>query len=157
MLRRPAQHIMGAAVACLFLIESAAFGQPSRPPQTGFYCLDVASGQPADVRRVLDTMARSLRLRLSVGAFETEEGETQFLAYGRGLSVLVGTSIAGTRPDAHGRPIVMYNRSRYDVHAFRTGPGQDLSFEQVLETLASEARSAGMGWSPAPEGRSCSE
>lgn len=151
-------------VAGSLLLGAVAASAPSKPPQSGIYCLDVPSGKPADVRRVVDAAAKRLRFKVTEATFPFEPAEWfaggvhhALQAYGDGVSLLVLTATASSEPlDKFENTITRFNPKRYSLQVVKTGWWQRISFAEVLGVFAAEARSAGMAWSKAPEDQSCS-
>ena len=170
---RNAYGAAGARAGLFLFVALATSCSPMPPRQTGFYCLDVPSGRPADVERVLGATASRLGFKVSPPQKTLDQQNRplpqqrvsgvplgvnhQLLANGKGVSLLVMRAMESSMPlDEFDNTNVIFNPKRYDVHAFKSGLWQRLDFAEVLNAFAAEARVAGMGWSKAPEGEACS-
>ena len=170
---RYAYGATGARAGFFLFAALATSCSPMSPPQTGFYCLDVPSGRPADVERVFYATASRLGFKVwrSQMTFDKQNRprpqqrvsgvplgvDHQLLANGKGVSLLVMRAMESGIPlDEFDNTNVTFNPKRYDVHAFKSGLWQELDHAEVLNAFAAEARAADMGWSKAPEGEACS-
>src|SRR3954464_3826771 len=73
----------------------------SRPPQTGFYCVDIPDGRSAEASRFVQSVADRLDFKVSEAQFPSEKGPPNhnWEVYGGGVSMFVGTAMKGGKPD----------------------------------------------------------
>lgn len=86
----------------------------SRPPQTGFYCVDIPEGRSAQAGRYVQTVADRLKFSVSEAQFPSDEGAPHHVweIYGKGVSMFVATSMKDGPPDRYGNRKTTYNSNR---------------------------------------------
>lgn len=129
----------------------------SRPPQTGFYCVDIPEGKSADAGRFVQTIAERLNFKVSEARFPAEKGPPSYVwnVYGRGVSLFVGTAMKDGRTDRFGNTETTFNPNRLDLHVAKTGMWQRVRFDEVLGAAKGTARQLGWSFTKAATGQSC--
>lgn len=129
----------------------------SKPPQSGFYCLEVPSGRSSDVPKVIQATSDRLHFKVSDQTSEFSPGDIHrsYELNGQGVSVFIQTSIKSGAPDEFGNQPTAFNPNRYSVQAVKTGWKQTISFGEALDAVTTAARSNGMRLTKAPAGGAC--
>jgi hypothetical protein len=130
----------------------------SRPPQTGFYCIDIPNGRSAEASRFVQSVADRLNFKVSEAQFPSEKGPPNHTweVYGGGVSMFVGTAMKDGKPDRFGNVETTFDPNRLDVNVAKTGLWQRVRFEDVVRAASDAARELGWPLSKAAAGESCS-
>lgn len=133
------------------------FGCSDRPPQTAQYCLDVPSGSTTDARSFAEELAHRLDFDISEAHPEFEPGDVhhEYAVYGRGVTVMILSSMISGEPDEFGNLPTKFDANRYSVSAFKSGLLQRVEFDEVLSAAADAAKSKGLKFGSAPKGQGC--
>ena len=144
--------LCGCALA---LVSSCAY----RPPQTGFYCVDIPEGRSGEASQFVQTVAHRLDFKVSQAQFPgfMENGPPQRVwdVYGGGVSLFVGTAMKDGKSDRFGNIETTFNPHRLGLHVYRTSLWQRVRFDEVLITARDTARQLGWRFTKAPTGKSC--
>ena len=138
---------------CLVTLASCAY----RPPQTGFYCVDIPEGSSADTSRFVQTIADRLDFKVSEARFPSENGPPNHVwdVYGRGVSLFVGTAMKDGKPDRSGNIETTFNPNRLGIQVAKTGVWQRVRFDDVLTVAKTTARQFGWSFTKAATGEGC--
>ena len=137
--------VWSVLLGCAMALGSCSYG---RPPQTGFYCVDIPQGgSAADAGRFVRTIADQLDFNVSEAQFPSEKGPPNNVweAYGRGVSLFVGTAMKDGKQDRYGNSETTFNPNRLGLHVVKTGLWQRVEFDDVLTVARGTA--VGFGWS----------
>lgn len=142
--------LLGSALA----LASCTYG---RPPQSGFYCVDIPEGRSADARRFVQTVADRLDFEVSEAQFPSENGPPSHVwdVYGAGVALFIGTAMKDGKPDRFGNTETTFNPNRLDLHVAKTGLWQRVTFDDVLTAAKGTARQLGWSFTQAAPGESC--
>ena len=130
----------------------------SRPPQTGFYCVDIPKGRSAEAGQFVRSVAEGLSFKISEAQFPSEKGPPNHVweIYGRGVSMFVSTAMQDDNPDRYGNRETTFNPDRLGFNVAKTGWWQSIRFEDVVAAARNSARQRGLAFSEALPGESCS-
>ena len=146
---------LALSCCCSVAIASCTYG---RPPQTGFYCVDIPEGRSADASRFVQIVANRLKFKVSEAQFPSEEGPPDHVweVYGQGVSMFVGTAMKDGTPDRVGNIKTTFNPNRLGFNVAKTGLWQRIGFEEVVTAAKDAARQLGWSLSKAAAGEACS-
>ena len=141
---------------CAFALALASCTY-SRPPQTGFYCVDIPQGRAAEASRFVHAIADRLDFKVSEAHFPSENGPPSDVweVYGGGVSLFVGTALRDGKSDRFGNRPHAFNPSRLDLNVSKTWLWQTVSFNEVLAVAKSIALQKGWSFTQAATGESC--
>ena len=141
--------------ACGMSLTSCAFRDP---PQTRSYCVDIPPGQSSDASRYVQTIADHLRFKVAEEEFPSEKGPPHQVweAYGRGVSMFVGTAMKDGKTDRFGNVETTFNPNRLELSAAKTGWWQRVPFEEVVATAKDAAHQRGWAFTKGNENYGCS-
>ena len=130
----------------------------SRPPQTGFFCVDIPKGRSADAGRYVQAVADRLNFSVSEAEFPSDEGAPHRVweVYGKGVSMNVDTSMNDGPPDRFGNRKTTFNPNRLGFNVAKTGWWQRVRFEEVVATARDVARHFGFAFSKGNADYGCS-
>ena len=130
----------------------------SRPPQTGFYCVDIPEGKSGDAGRYVQSVADRLNFSVSEASFPSDEGAPNHVweVYGKGVSLFVGTAMKDGPPDRYGNRKTTFNPNRLGFNVVKTGLWQRVRFEDAVIAAMDAAHQLGWRFSKAAAGESCS-
>ena len=114
----------------------------NRPPQTGFYCIDIPKGRSAEAGRYVQSVANRLQFSVSEAQFPSDEGPPHEVweVYGKGVSMFVGTAMKDGPPDRYGNRKTTFNPNRLGFNVAKTGWWQRVRFEDVVSAARDAAR-----------------
>ena len=140
---------------CTVALASCTY---SRPPQTGFYCVDIPEGRSAEAGRFVQSVADRLDFKVSAAQFPSENGPPNHVweIYGRGVSMFVGTAMKGGEPDRYRNRETTFNPNRLGFNVVKTGWWQRVRFEDVVTAARASASDFGWPFAKAAAGESCS-
>jgi hypothetical protein len=149
-------YVRLALLCCCAL--AAASCSLSRPPQTGFYCVDIPAGRSADAGRYVQKVADRLRFSVSEAQFPSEEGAPNHVweVYGKGVSMFVDTAMKDGPPDRYGNRKTTFNPNRLGFNVAKTGWWQRVRFEDVVIAARDAARQFGFAFSKGNPEYGCS-
>lgn len=130
----------------------------TRPPQTGFYCLDIPEGRSAEAGPYVQSVADRLRFSVSEADYPSDEGPPHHVweIYGKGVSMFVDTSMKDGPPDRYGNRKTTFNPNRLGFNVAKTGWWQRVRFEDVVTAAKDAARQFGFAFSKGHPGYGCS-
>jgi len=141
---------------CAVALASCTY---SRPPQTGFYCVEIPEGRSAEADRFVRTVADRLDFKVSEAEFPDlmSHGPPNRVwdVYGGGVSLFVGNAMKDGNPDRFGNIPTTFNPNRLDLHVAKTGWWQRVRFDEVLIVARDTARQFGWKFTKANTGKSC--
>lgn len=148
-----------SAVAILFCVGAFALASCTynRPPQTGFYCVDIPESGSSDASRFVQNVAARLNFKVSEAQFRSENGPPNHVweVYGRGVSLFVGTAMKDGEQDRFGNPEVTFNPNRLGLNVAKTGLWQRVRFDEVIAVAEVAAHKLGWQFTRAASGKSC--
>ncbi|HKX89159.1 MAG TPA: hypothetical protein VJM13_08115 [Sphingopyxis sp.] len=144
-----------AALALNALVSGCSY---SKPPQSGFYCIDVPPGRAGDVDAFIEDTAARLHFKVSKGAFpfEADNVHRAYEVYGRGVSLMISTSMHSGKPDQFDNRPTKANPHRWSMQAVKTGWWQREAFDRALSAAITSAKSHGFTVTKASVGEACS-
>lgn len=110
-----------AALCSLIVPLTACTG--GRPPQTGFYCLDIPEGRSDEAARFAQNVADRLNFKVSEAQFPAEKGPPNHVweIYGGGVSMFLGTTMKDGDADRYGNRETTFNPNRLGFNVVKTG------------------------------------
>jgi predicted dehydrogenase len=136
------------SVICACVVLANASCTYSRPPQTGFYCVDFPKGSAADASRFIQLTAQRLGFKVSEAQFAADHGPPNhsWEVYGRGVSLFVDTAMKGSGLQT------TFNPNRLSLQVVKTGLWQRIGFAEALAAPVNVARELGLSVTRAPGG-----
>jgi len=147
--------------AVAILLCGGAFALASctytRPPQTGFYCVDIPESKSSDAGRFVKSVADQLNFKISETQFASAKGPPNHVweVYGRGVSMFVGSALKDGEPDRFGNRETTFNPNRLGFNVAKTGLWQRVRFDKVVAVAESTARQLGWRFTKAASGKGC--
>ena len=128
-----------------------------RPPQTGFYCVDIPEGRSAEASQFVQAIADRLNFSVSEAQFPSEKGPPHHVwdVYGGGVSLFVGTAMKDGKPDRFGNIETTFNPNRLDLNVAKSGLWQRVRFNDVLTAARDVSLQRGWSFTKAAPGESC--
>ena len=147
-----------AAIMLYGIIVSLTSCADGRPPQTGFYCVDIPEGRSDEASRFARNVADRLEFKVSEAQFPAEKGPPNHVweIYGGGVSMFLSTAMKDGEPDSHGNRETTFNPNRLSFQVVKTGWWQRVRFEEVVAKVTTSAGEFGWRFSEAAAGESCS-
>jgi hypothetical protein len=111
--------------------------------------VDIPEGRSADAGRYIQNVADRLDFSVSEAEFPSDEGAPHHVweVYGKGVSMMVDTSMKDGPPDRYGNIKTTFNPNRLGFNVAKTGWWQRVRFEDVLSTARDVARRYGFAFS----------
>src|SRR3954468_10318399 len=108
------------SLACAGALLSCSSG---RPPQTGFYCVDIPQGSSVNADRFVEAVAERLGFKTSKAQFPSRTGppDRAWEVYGSGISLFIDTAMKDGKPDRFGNRSHAFNPNRLSLQVVRTG------------------------------------
>jgi hypothetical protein len=147
---------LGLLCGCAVAVASCAY----RPPQTGFYCVDIPRGRSSEANEFVQNIADRLDFRISKAVFpgfnDNEPPQYVWDVYGRGVSLFVGNAMHDGDRDRFGNIKTTFNPHRLDLHVSKSSLfWQRIRFNEVLIAARDAARQRRWRFSKAAPGKSC--